>query len=132
VEVALVYPLLLTMIIGVVILGVVLFCYQQVAMLAREGARYASVRGTQYAADNTGRTAATSGDIQTYVRGKAAGLDTGSLRVTTTWPTGNDTSTPGKNKVSVVVEYTWVPEAYQSIFGSSKTLTSTSVMTMSY
>ncbi len=38
-----------------------IYRYQQVASLAREGARYASVHGSQYAAD-TGNAAATASD----------------------------------------------------------------------
>jgi Flp pilus assembly protein TadG len=132
VEAALVYPVLFLLIIGTVVVGLGVFRYNQVANLAREGARYACVRGTQYAAD-TGNAAATTTTISDYVKGMAAGLDTNSLRVETSWSTSNaPTTTSGssttKNTVTVTVSYPWVPEAY---FGGV-TLTSSSVMTMSY
>jgi Flp pilus assembly protein TadG len=127
VEAAIVYPVALLLTIGVIVAGLGVFRYQQVASLAREGARYASVHGTQYATD-TGNAAYTSTAISTYVMSKAAGLNTSSLTVTTSPATAPDSSTPGKNTVSVTVSYPWVPEAY---FGGV-TLTSTSVMPMCY
>ena len=53
VEAAIVYSVLFQLLIGMIVGGLGVFRYQQVASLAREGARYASVRGTQYAT-NTG------------------------------------------------------------------------------
>jgi len=137
VEAALVYPVLWLLIIGVIVGGLGVVRHNQVALLAREGSRYASVRGAGYAKPlsegGTGSTAATTTTIQDYVRGKAAGLDTTQVTVTTTWNTSNAlTHTSGsstiQNTVSVTVSYPWIPEAY---FGGV-TLTSTSVTTMSY
>jgi Flp pilus assembly protein TadG len=130
VEAAIVYPVFLLLTVGVIVVGLGMFRYNQMASLAREGARWASVRGSQYASDtgNATATSGSSGSIATYVKSLAAGLDTNSLTVTTSWSTSNDSSTPGKNAVSVTVSYPWVPEAY---FGGV-TLTSTSVMTISY
>ena len=51
VEAAFVLPVAFTFIIGMVVMGFLVYYYYQVASLAREGARYASVHGTQYAAD---------------------------------------------------------------------------------
>jgi Flp pilus assembly protein TadG len=127
VETALVYPVFLLLTIAVIVVGLGVFRYNQVADLAREGARWASVRGTQYASD-TGNPAYTSTTVRSYVRGLAAGLDPNSLTVTTSPSAAPDSSTVGKNTVSVTVSYSWVPEAY---FGGV-TLTSRSVMTMSY
>jgi len=132
VEAALVYPTVFLLIIGGIVLGLGVSRAQQMASLAREGARFASVRGARFEAV-TGIAAATSDTIQAYVRGKAVGMDTNSLTVATTWNTSNSlTHTTGgvttKNTVSVTVSYPWVPEAY---FGGV-TLSSTSVMTMSF
>src|SRR5262249_61481133 len=91
VEAAIVYPVLWLLLIGMIVGGLGVFRYNQVASLAREGSRYASVRGAQYATE-TGQPAATdgpTGTISTYVKDKAAGLDTESLTVTTTWNTSN-------------------------------------------
>ena len=47
-----VYPVTILLLLGTVVLGLGVFRYQQVQCLAREGARYASVHGPQYAADS--------------------------------------------------------------------------------
>src|SRR5437773_1140032 len=110
VEAAIVYPVLCLLLLCGLLLWQRVTLYQQLAMLAREGARYASVRGYAYSVD-TGSTAATSTSVQTYVRGKApSGFTTSSLTVTTTWNTDNHiTHTSGsstiKNTVSVTVSY---------------------------
>lgn len=149
VEAALVYPTALMLLVGVIVVGLGVFRVEMIGSLAREGARYASVRGAQFATD-TGNAAATNappvgqttpqgGTIGTYVRSKAAGLDPNALTVTTTWNTSNSlthSTTTGsppvtvttQNTVSVTVSYTWVPEAYWGGF----TMSSTSVMPMSY
>src|SRR5262249_21735204 len=88
VEAAFVYPVLFLLIVGIIVVGLGVSRYQQVAHLAREGARWASVRGAQFATD-TGNAAATSTDISNYVKGKAAGLDTAKLTVTPSWNTDN-------------------------------------------
>jgi hypothetical protein len=127
--------------IGVCIMGLGIFRYQQVATLAREGARYASVHGTQYAQD-TGNTAATAADVfNNAIKPMAVGLNTNSTYLTSsvTWTTTNaptsfnpSSTPPGEprgNYVSVTVTYKWVPEAYVA---GPISLTSTSVMPMSY
>jgi Flp pilus assembly protein TadG len=134
VEAAIVYPVVLLLLLGVIVVGLGMFRYNQVAELAREGARWASVRGAQYSSD-TGNAAATSTEVGNYVKGLAAGLDPNSLTVTTTWNTSNAlTHTSGnltiKNTVSVTVSYPWIPEAFFG--GATLTMQSTSVMTMNY
>ena len=52
VEAAVVYPITILLLLGTVVLGLGVFRYQQIQSLAREGARYASVHGPQYAADS--------------------------------------------------------------------------------
>jgi Flp pilus assembly protein TadG len=135
VEAAIVYPVALLLILGVIVVGLGMFRYNQVAELAREGARWASVRGAQYSAD-TGNAPASSTDIRNYVESLATGLDPNSLTVTTTWNTSNAlthtsaNNSTVKNTVSVTVSYPWVPEAFFG--GATLTMQSTSVMTMNY
>jgi len=62
VEVAIVLPVLMMLTLGTCSTAMGVYYYQLVATLAREGARWASVHGTQYAAD-TGNSAATPADI---------------------------------------------------------------------
>jgi hypothetical protein len=110
---------------GTCVLAMGIHYYQLVATLAREGARYASVHGAQYAAV-TGNPAATSSSVYTNaILPIAVGLNTSNLSYTVTWPSGNSPYNP----VSVKVTYQWTPGLY--ITGSIN-LTSTSVMPMSF
>ena len=62
VESAVVYPFVILMLFGLIIGGLGIFRYQEMSALARRAARYASVRGQQWATD-TGHTAVSSTDI---------------------------------------------------------------------
>ena len=62
VDAAIVLPVVIMLTLGTCSTAMGVYYYQLVATLAREGARYASVHGTQYAAD-TGNSAATPADI---------------------------------------------------------------------
>jgi Flp pilus assembly protein TadG len=131
-EAALVYPILFMLTLGVIVFGLGVSRYQQVAALAREGARLASVQGQQYQ-KTTGKAAATQTSITTYIKSQAIGFDKSKLNVVVTWSPDNNTShlvsgQAVQNTVSVTVSYTWSPEVY----GSAVTLTSTSVMPMSF
>lgn len=138
IEHAIVLPILLTMFLGMVVVGLGVFRYQQVVTLAREGARYASVRGAMYQAE-TGNPAVTAADVyNNSILPMAVGLDTSSLSHSVTWPNGNapiyadpNSNPPGQPvgaTVVVTVTYVWIPEA---LFGGM-TLSSTSVMPMQY
>ena len=138
VETAIVLLIVVMFIIGAMVGGLGVFRYIQVASLAREGGRYAIVRGTQYQADGKG-TAATKTDVyDNAILPNAVGLDLSSLTYSVVWPNGNapvyanpSSSPPGQpigTTVEVTVTYTWVPEAF---FGGA-TMTSKSVMAMQY
>ncbi len=139
VEAALVLPVAFTFIIGTVVIALGIYRYQQVASLAREGARYASVHGTQYAAA-TGNAAATAADIyNNAILPMAIGLSPSKLSYSVTWnlsnsptyanPGSNPPGAPMQNLVTVTVTYQWMPELY---IAGPINLTSTSVMPMSY
>jgi Flp pilus assembly protein TadG len=130
VEAALVYPIVILLTLGLIIAGLGVFRYHQIAALAREGARWASVRGAEYAKDRA-TTAATQANVRTYlVDNKAVGLDTSStaLQVVVT------PSTVGArgSTVNVTVTYSWVPEAFRVYIGNSISMASTSEMVVSY
>jgi Flp pilus assembly protein TadG len=138
VESAIVLTTMLALLIGFIVGALGIFRYQQVAACAREGARYASVHGAQYQRE-TGQAAATAADIYTNaILPMAVGLDADQLSYTVTWntsdaparvnPNSNPPGQPITNTVSVTVSYNWIPEAYFP----AVTLTSTSVMPMSY
>jgi Flp pilus assembly protein TadG len=137
IEGAVVMALALLLTLGVIILGLGVYRYNQVASLAREAARYATVHGGQFTLD-TGQPMATPQSIYTNViQPEAVGLDTSQLTYSVTWDNSNEmpiylanpaTGQYLRNRVTVKITYNWVPEAYLG----SITLTSTSVMEMSY
>jgi hypothetical protein len=106
-------------------------------MLAREGSRYACVRGTEYAKNVSGATAATPEDIyENAIKPKIVGLDLSKVSYSVTWNSTNSPSTvtdsyeaPTGNTVSVTVTYKWFPEWF--LIGPI-TLSSTSTVPMAY
>lgn len=135
-ESVIVLPTLLFLILGTVIGGYGVFRYQQLSMLAREGARYASVHGGQYQTE-TGNTAATPQDVyNNAILPYATSLDLSQLSYSVTWQNSNmpasmtrEYEKPTTNTVTVTVQYKWFPELY--LVGPI-TLSSTSTMPMSY
>jgi Flp pilus assembly protein TadG len=135
VEFAIVAPLTLLLVIGLLVGGLGVFHTQQMAMLAREASRWASVHGTNYAAA-TGHAAATATDVyDKSIKANAVGLDLSHLTYAVTWNANNGPShtetVNGKavktsNTVTVKVNYNWIPEAY--LGGINLSSSSTSVM----
>jgi Flp pilus assembly protein TadG len=124
VECAVVFPALFLLLLGLLIGGLGVFRYQEVASLAREGARYASVRGYKYQ-QVTGRAAATATDVYSNaIAPRAVILDPANLSYNVAWNPDNKQG----STVTVQVSYQWVPEAYLG----GITLSSTSTMPMSY
>jgi Flp pilus assembly protein TadG len=122
---------------GLIIGGLGIFRYQQVARLARDASRWASVHGTQYALD-TKNPAATAQDVYNQVIApNATTLDLSRLTYTVTWNTDNSpfhTATVNgqqvkvANTVTVTINYKWIPESFLGAI----TLGSTSVSVVSY
>jgi Flp pilus assembly protein TadG len=153
VEFAVVGALTFFLLLGLIVGGMGIFRYQEVAHLAREGSRYASTHGGQYTIDGipakTGVPAiATSANMRTYLLTKTVGLDPNNLTVSISWdapaqylprnmPSFDNTDpnlqSPGQvtiyNNVTVTVSYVWMPEIY---LAGPITLTSTSTVAMSY
>jgi Flp pilus assembly protein TadG len=131
-----VLPTLFFLILATVVGGYGVFRYQQIAMLAREGARYASVHGGQYQAE-TGNSAATPQDVyDNAIAPYATSLDPSQLSYSVTWNSSNMPSSmvkeyekPTGNTVTVTLSYKWFPELY--LVGPI-TLSSTSKVPMSY
>jgi hypothetical protein len=119
-ECAVVLPVALFLFIGLVVGTSGVFRYQEVATLAREGARYASTHGYQFRKD-AGMTIGTAEDWRQDIYDKAikqklVGLDTSKLTVTVVWPDvvnqpGKSDNWPG-SKVDVTVSYDWMPSLY--------------------
>jgi Flp pilus assembly protein TadG len=128
VEAAIVYPTTMLLMIATLVLGLAVFCYQQIAALAREGARYASVHGATYASES-GQPYATSSTVMTNaIDPLIVGLNKNNLTCTVTW-SPNPPSTSSPTTVTVELVYVYQMEAY---FNSSFTLQSTSVMPVTY
>jgi Flp pilus assembly protein TadG len=143
VEFAIVGPVVLLLLIGFAILSLGVFRYQQIAHLAREGARYASSHGAQYRSDHhlaAGDAAAWTQDIrdQAVVPGSTV-LDPNHLTVAASWSAGHNRANAGdpatgftttvNNVVSVTVTYQWIPEGY---LAGPINLTSTAAVPMAY
>src|SRR5947207_2599832 len=76
-ECAMVCPVAVLLLMGTLLLGLGVFRYEQLQLLAREGARYASVHGPLYASENSTSHASTStvlADVQKLTVG-LSGLD---------------------------------------------------------
>jgi Flp pilus assembly protein TadG len=86
VEFAIASTTMLLLMFGIIDFGRALYTYHLVADGARSGARYAMVRGSTCTVSGC---PATQGDIQSYVRGLAPGIDPSALTVTTTWTTSD-------------------------------------------
>jgi Flp pilus assembly protein TadG len=136
VEFAVACPIVLFVIFAIIVGSLGVFRYQQVATLAREGARWASVHGGQYQQE-TKQPAATADVIYTKaMQPLAIALKPERLSYGVTWDESNmplsvheDYSTPTGNTVTVTVSYQWLPEMYVA---GPLTLTSTSTAQMSY
>ena len=136
VEFAITCPIVFFLVFAIIVGGLGVFRYQEVAAMAREGARWASVHGGQYAEEKN-LTAATAADIYTNaIAPGAVGLDPSKLSYTVTWDRNNwplwvdeDVEHPIGNTVTVTVTYQWIPEMYLT---GPFTLTSTSTAQMLY
>jgi Flp pilus assembly protein TadG len=122
VEITLVIIVFITLLGGVLDFGRALYTYHYVSMAARDGARYAAVRGSlsTLCTGTAGGCPTDGSNVQTYIRNNAILVDTGVLNVTTYYganitpaaPTllscGSDaaTNSPGC-EVQVVVTYTF-------------------------
>jgi Flp pilus assembly protein TadG len=94
VETAIVMSLILLVMFGIIDFGRALYTYHLVENAAREGSRWAMVRGTYCTPRGSppDECPATAADIQTYVQSVSPLLDTNSMTVTPTWGT-----TPASN-----------------------------------
>jgi hypothetical protein len=137
IESGLVLGVTFSLILGLVVIGLGVFRYQQTAAVAREAARWASVHGGLYAQEN-GQAVATQESVKNQVIPRySTGLDPNFITAfTVTWDDASElpvyydpvNQVWKSNAVHVTINYQWVPEA---LLGGI-TLTSTSEMPMSY
>jgi Flp pilus assembly protein TadG len=143
VEFAVIAPVALLLLIGFAVLAMGVYRYQQVAWLAREGARYASTHGAQYRADHrlpVGDATLWSQEIRdNWILPFSTALDASRLSVSASYSAGNNRANASNsetgfgstidNTVTLTVSYEWVPEGFLT---SPLTLTSTASAPMAY
>jgi Flp pilus assembly protein TadG len=137
VELAVIGSATIVILLGLLTGGLGIFRYQQVARLARDASRWASVHGTDYAND-TKNPAATAQDIYNQaIAPNATALSLNHLNYSVAWNASNSpystATVQGQqvkvaNTVTVTITYQWIPEA----FLGGITMSSTSVTVMSY
>jgi Flp pilus assembly protein TadG len=143
VEFAVIGPVVMLLLIGFAVLTMGVFRYQQVAYLARQGARYASTHGAQYRVDSElppGDEAVWTTDVrESGILPWIAAMNPDQLTTTVSWSAGNNKANAANtaagsestidNSVTVTVAYNWLPEAF---LGGPIQLTSTVTMPMHY
>ena len=126
VETAIASIILITMIFGIMVISLALYTYHFISDAAREGTRYAIVRGSTCQGFPSACPASKS-DVQTYVKGLGfPGIDPSAMTVTTSpSPVGS----PGTT-VNVTVQYRF-PLAIPFLSARTLTMTSSSQMVVS-
>lgn len=105
VEVAIVLPLVMLLMIGLCVAELAAFRYQQIAALAHESARWASVHGQEYARQSNSSIATEQDILEKVIKPNAKGLDLNKLSHNVQWN--------GEGRVVTVrIQYTWTPEAF--------------------
>jgi Flp pilus assembly protein TadG len=106
-ESALIYPVLFLLMLGIVLLGISVFRYQQVAHASREASRWASVHGEKYGQENN-TTAATPEEIfNNAIAPQAAGMPTQGMLVTVTQNVVTGTVTYSGTNGGLTYSVTW-------------------------
>jgi Flp pilus assembly protein TadG len=125
-ETAIVLPVYLLVLLGLIVGGLGVFHYQQAACLAQEAARWASVRGRDYQAD-TNQPSPTTQQILQQVVPLAASMDTSQISLAVLWINQGTSTTQSwdsapkdvksqnaqgdyvSNTVRATITYTWDP-----------------------
>lgn len=105
VEMALILPILLLIVVGLCVAQLGVFRYHQIAALAHESARWASVHGQVYSEQTDRPIANRDSILESVVRPNAAGLDLARLNLDVQWDSEY-------SLVTVTVSYRWIPEAF--------------------
>jgi hypothetical protein len=146
VECAIIFPLMFLMTMGLLVGGLGVYRYNEVAHLSHSCARFASVHGGAYATENATAIAAgtmpqvDSAYLQNYVQNMAILCNPANLTVSISlisrngsapWSVTNNGVVTGGNEdvVVVTVTYAWTPELY---LAGPINLTHTAVLPMSY
>lgn len=122
-EAAFVLPVVILLILGTIVIGLGVSRYHQIAYLAREGSRWASVHGPTYQSEQKVSAPTASSVVAAAVTPKMSGLAANRLTSTLTWNTSASPPT-----VTFKLTYVWVPEAILP----ATTFTSTSTQLITY
>lgn len=103
VECAIITPVVMLFVLGIIVCGFGIFRYHQIEHLAEESVRWLSLRGPRYQ-QRTGNPRPTEGDVLAEViLPRARSLNADRLVCQVNWDDEEST-------VSVLLEYEWVPE----------------------
>jgi Flp pilus assembly protein TadG len=127
--------ILFTLVFGIMVISIVLYSYHFVSEAAREGVRYAMVRGSgcsSYGSFGSDCPITAASAVQTYIQDLGfPGIKPSNLSVTTTWSTNGSawTSSPAAHNdpgdyVKVVVSYQ-LPVSIPFVGSRSLTMNST-------
>src|SRR5215472_9016330 len=89
VECAIVFPVLFLLVLGLMVGAGGIFRYSQLASLAREGARYASVHGGQYAQERNVAAPTPDQIFNNVIAPRAVAFDTTQMGYSITYDTSN-------------------------------------------
>ncbi len=112
VEFALMVPVLLLLIVGLIDIGQGLQAYVALGNAVRETARETAVHGA--AASSKWGPTANDANVTTSVRSRAVGLDGSAITVTSSWPSGSNAQ---GNEAVITATYTFRPAASALIGG---------------
>lgn len=122
---SLTFPILIGVIFGLMQMCLAYYNYERISELAREGTRWAMVRGSTCMLSSGTSCTATSTSVNSYVSGIGLpGLGGGTMTVATSYPDGDEV--PG-HRVQVRVTYTY-PYKIPFEGTSGISMSSTSVM----
>jgi hypothetical protein len=107
VEMAIVLQMLILLLVGLCVGELGAFRYHQVAALAHEGARWASVHGKEYAKQRDKPIASKEDIFENVIKPRAIGLDLSKISHEVKWNAEG-------SLVTVTVQYTWTPEYFFS------------------
>ncbi|HXB63170.1 MAG TPA: TadE/TadG family type IV pilus assembly protein [Acidobacteriaceae bacterium] len=125
IEFALTFTVLLTLIFCLMELCLVFYSYDMISDCAREGTRYAVLRGASCPTTASPTCEATASQVNSYVSSNAPpNLGAGTLTVATTYPDGNESV---GSRVQVKVSYVF-PIKMPFVPKASLNMSSTSVM----
>ncbi|HVA81454.1 MAG TPA: TadE/TadG family type IV pilus assembly protein [Candidatus Binataceae bacterium] len=126
VEFAMIGTALFFFVFGIINMAQAVFAYNWVAYAAREGSRWAAVRGSDIV--NSGTPMTTSSDVSSYVEGETRGLKLSNMNVAASW--SDPTEKPGSTVlVNVTYQFNFTAP-FQSL--GPINMGSTSQMVISY